>query len=188
MLRCASRLSTAAYSPGLLKLLFTSARLSGSIDSMPMNTHLQPDSAIRSTNSSSRSRLALICAIHGNCASAAMMSRSKDLVRLILIAKLSSIKKIVILPRSGRGIFNNLRPRLIGFAEGDRIRMSWLAVSTQRFIGHFGHMGAAHYYRHAGSANGVGHPVGLLNHSGHRADADQANVLFAKEPHQLLIV
>ena len=67
---------------------------------MPMNTHLQPASAIRSTNSSSRNRFALICAIHGNCASAAMMSRSRDLVRLILIAKLSSIKKIVILPRS----------------------------------------------------------------------------------------
>ena len=53
--------STAAYSAGLLKLLLTLARLAGSSDSMPMKIHLPPDAAIRSTSSSSRSRLALIC-------------------------------------------------------------------------------------------------------------------------------
>ena len=61
--RCAApaRCSTAAYSPGLLKLLLTLARFAGSSDSMPMKIHLPPDAAIRSSSSSSRSRLALIC-------------------------------------------------------------------------------------------------------------------------------
>ena len=37
-----------------------------SIDSIPMNTQRPPDSAIRSTSSSSAKRFALICATHGN--------------------------------------------------------------------------------------------------------------------------
>ena len=72
----------------------------GSIDSIPMKTHFPPDSAIRSTSSSSRSRFALICATHGNCAPAAMMSRSSDLTRLRLMARLSSMKKTATCPRS----------------------------------------------------------------------------------------
>jgi len=39
-LRRASRSSTTAYSPGLLKPFFTSARLAGSMDSIPMKIHL----------------------------------------------------------------------------------------------------------------------------------------------------
>jgi hypothetical protein len=42
---------------------------------------LPPDAAIRSTSSSSRKRLALICATQWTCALAAMMSRSRDFVR-----------------------------------------------------------------------------------------------------------
>src|SRR5712692_1870330 len=57
-LRCASRSSTAAYSPGLLNPLFTSFRLAGSMDSMPIKIHLPPEAAIRSTSSSSRNKLA----------------------------------------------------------------------------------------------------------------------------------
>ena len=64
----ARRFSTVAYSAGLLKLLFMSLRFAVSIDSMPMNTHLPSDAAIKSTSSSSRNRLALICAIQGTCA------------------------------------------------------------------------------------------------------------------------
>ncbi len=66
---------------------------------MPMKIHLPPESAIRSTSSSSRSRLALIWATQESCAPAAMMSRSSDLVRFTLMAKLSSTKKTAILPR-----------------------------------------------------------------------------------------
>ena len=124
MFRRASRSSTAPYSPGLLKFLFTSAMFCGSIDSIPMKTHLPPDSAIRSTSSSSRSRLALICATHGSCAPAAMMSRSSDFVRLMLMARLSSMKKTAIWPALAAGA--RLEPeqffdhRLVG-AEADRV-------------------------------------------------------------------
>ena len=69
---------------------------------MPMKIHLPPDSAIRSTSSSSRSRLALICATQESCAPAAMMSRSSDFVRFTLMAKLSSTKKTAILPLRAR--------------------------------------------------------------------------------------
>ena len=65
-----------------------------------MKTHLPPEAAIRSTSSSSRKRLALICATQCTWALAAMMSRSSDLVRLTLMAKLSSMKKTAIWPPS----------------------------------------------------------------------------------------
>jgi len=80
----------------LVKPFFTSARLAGSMDSMPMKIHLPPEAAIRSTSSSSRSRLALIWATQCTCALAAMMSRSNDLVRFTLMAKLSSMKNTAI--------------------------------------------------------------------------------------------
>src|SRR6266404_6202586 len=101
-LRRASRSSTTAYSPGLLKPFFTSARLAGSMDSIPMKIHLPPAAAIRSTSSSSRSRLALIWATQCTCALAAMMSRSNDFVRFTLMAKLSSMKNTAIWPPSSR--------------------------------------------------------------------------------------
>ena len=67
-----------------------------------MKIHLPPEAAIRSTSSSSRSKLALICATQWTWAPAAMMSRSSDLVRLTLMAKLSSMKKTAIWPFSLR--------------------------------------------------------------------------------------
>ena len=69
---------------------------------MPMNTHFPPDAAIRSQSSSSRNRLALICATQCTCAFAAMISRNSDLVRFTLMAKLSSMKKTAIWPFSFR--------------------------------------------------------------------------------------
>src|SRR5438445_10703529 len=56
----------------------------------------------RSTSSSSRNRLALICATQCTCALAAMISRSNDFVRFTLMAKLSSMKKTAIWPPSAR--------------------------------------------------------------------------------------
>ena len=102
MSRRASRSSTAPYSEGLLKFLFTSAMFTGSIDSMPMKTQQPPDAAMRSTSSSSRRRLALICATQGTCAPAAMMSLRSDFVRFMLMARLSSMKKTATCPRSRR--------------------------------------------------------------------------------------
>ncbi len=57
---------------------------------------------MRSRNSTSRSRLALIWATQCTCALAAMISRNSDLVRFTLMAKLSSIKKTTIWPSSLR--------------------------------------------------------------------------------------
>ena len=70
---------------------------------MPMKIHLPPEAAIRSTSSSSRNKLALIWATQCTWALAAMMSRSNDLVRFTLIAKLSSMKKTAIWPFSLAG-------------------------------------------------------------------------------------
>ena len=72
----------------------------GSIDSMPINTHLPPASAIRSTSSSSPSKFALICATQGSVAPAAIISRRSDLSLFLLIARLSSMKKTAICPFS----------------------------------------------------------------------------------------
>src|SRR6516164_11689138 len=69
---------------------------------MPMKIHLPPDVAIKSSNSGSRSRLALIWPTQESSAPAAMMSRSSDFVRLTLIAKLSSTKNTANLPRVRR--------------------------------------------------------------------------------------
>src|SRR5713226_8144108 len=106
---------------------------------------------------------------------------------LVLFASFIN-RRIDVLELSARVIFNNLRPRVIGFAEGDSVSVSRAAISAESFIRAFGHMWASHHYRDSRSANGVGHPVGLLNHPRHGADTNQANVLVAKEPHQLLIV
>ena len=65
-----------------------------------MKIHLPPLWAISETSSSSRSRFMLICATQGTWASRAMISRSSDLVRRGLMAKLSSMKKTAIFPFS----------------------------------------------------------------------------------------
>src|SRR5258707_918889 len=154
-LRCASLSSTAAYSPGLLKPLFTLARFVGSMDSMPIKIQVPPAAAIRSTSSSSRRRLALICAIQWTCALAAIMSRSSDLVRFTLIAKLSSMKNTAILPPS---------------------------LAAKRFVGHFRYVRSTHNNRHSGGADCVGHAVGLGDHSCHGADANEPDVLLLHVP------
>ena len=84
---------------------------------MPIKIHLPPDSAIRSTNSSSRSRLALIWPTQESCAPAAMMSRSNALVRFTLMAKLSSTKKTAILPcvRSARAFSRSISSTMLWF-------------------------------------------------------------------------
>jgi hypothetical protein len=47
---------------------------------------------------------------------------------------------------------------------------------------------AAHHNRHAGAARRIGHSIGLRDHSGHRSDADQPNLMLAHEPGDALFV
>ncbi len=56
--------------------------------------------------------------------------------------------------------------------------MARTAGAAERFVGHFGDVGPAHDHGHADRADGVGHTVGLGDHAGHRADADEPDVLF----------
>src|SRR6185295_18577928 len=85
MFRAARRCSTAPYSPGLLKFLFTSAMFFGSIDSIPMKIQRPPESDIRSTSSSSRSRLAQLCVGRDDCPQQRLNSLNVD--RQVVINK-----------------------------------------------------------------------------------------------------
>src|ERR1022692_2576602 len=126
------RSAGAAYSPGLLKLLLTLARFAGSSDSMPMKIHLHPESAIRSTSSSSRNRLALICPTHDTCAWAAMMSRSSDFVRFPLMAKLSSTKNTATCPLVRRArAFNSSSSSTMLWLDRNRIESPKNPVTVQ---------------------------------------------------------
>ena len=63
-----------------------------------MKIHFPPEAPIKSSSSSSFSKFALICPTHDSWAPAAITSRNSDLVRLTLIAKLSSTKNTAALP------------------------------------------------------------------------------------------
>src|ERR1700756_3655707 len=102
---------------------------------MPIKIPLPPEAAIKSTSSSSRSRLALICATQKTWAFAAMMSRSSDLVRFTLMAKLSSMKKTAIWPPSLRATgfeqeqfvddaFIRAEPNRVAEESGDRAELA----------------------------------------------------------------
>src|SRR6266446_2473531 len=186
-LRWASRSSTTEYSAGLLKPFFTSARLVGSMDSIPMKIHLPPAAAIRSTSSSSRSRLVLIWATQCTCALAAMMSRSNDFVpgnlRIRLQLWFALLAKVIhgsvdILEGATRGIFHNSGPCLVRFAKSNRVGMARAAITPERLIGHFRDVRTAHDNFYSRGAHRVRHAIGLGDHPGHRADADQPDVLF----------
>ena len=76
------------------------------------------------------------------------------------------------------GIFHDLRPRIIGFAESYGVGVARTAIAAEGFIGHFGDVRPSHHDRHAHGAHRVCHAIGLGDHSGHGADADQINFLF----------
>ena len=99
---------------------------------MPTKTHLPPDSAIKSTNSSSCSRFALICPTQESCAPAAMMSRRSDFVRFPLMAKLSSTKNTAIFPRVrlARSFRSNISSTMLWF-ERNRIESPKNPVTVQ---------------------------------------------------------
>jgi hypothetical protein len=63
--------------------------------------------------------------------------------------------------------------------------MARAAVASQRLVRHLAHVRSAHHHPHAGGAECVGDPVRPGHHSGHRADADQVDLPFEREAHQL---
>ncbi len=56
--------------------------------------------------------------------------------------------------------------------------MTRAAVTPESLIGHFRHMRAAHHDLYSHGAHCIRHAIGLGDHPGHRADADQSHILF----------
>ena len=52
-------------------------------------------------------------------------------------------------------------------------------ISTERLVGHLGHVRSAHHHRNSRGPNRIRHAIRLGNHSGHGADADQSNIIVA---------
>ncbi len=57
--------------------------------------------------------------------------------------------------------------------------MAFTAVAPQRLVKFFGDVRTAHHHWNANRANGVGHAIGLGDHSCHCADSNQVNILLA---------
>jgi len=110
-LRRASRSSTTAYSPACLKPFFTSARLAGSMDSIPMKIHLPPAGRDQINELLIAQQIGADLGDQCTCALAAIMSRSNDFVRFTLMAKLSSMKNTAIWPPSSRARASAARVR-----------------------------------------------------------------------------
>ena len=86
---------------------------------------------------------------------------------------------------SADGVGDDARPGFVGFAERNRIGMTWSAVATEGFIGAFGDVRPAHDNGHAGGAQCVGHAVGFGDHPRHGADPHQSDFLIQSVLHQL---
>jgi len=86
------------------------------------------------------------------------------------------------------GVVYDLRPGFIGFAEGDGVGVARAAVAAESFVSQFGDVGAAHDDGDSCGANRVGDAIGLGDHSGHGADADQSDVLIADVLRDLRLV
>jgi hypothetical protein len=52
------------------------------------------------------------------------------------------------------------------------------AIAAESFVRHFGDVRSTHHYGDADGADCVCHAIGLGDHSGHGADADQINFLL----------
>src|SRR6266568_1133563 len=104
-----------------------------------------------------------------------------------LLAKLIH-GSVDILEFAAHSIRNDLRPGLIGFTEGHGVRVARSAVSTEGLIGLLRNVRAAHHDRHTYGTDGIRHTVGLCDHSGHRTNADESNVVFAHVPRDTLFI
>src|SRR5438445_11071820 len=89
--------------------------------------------------------------------------------------------RVGILELAARGIINYLRPGFIGFTEGHSVGMPRPAASTKRLVGQFCHVRSAHHDRNSCDPNSIRHTIRLGYHSGHGADDDESNPLFAHE-------
>src|SRR6266571_625763 len=87
-------------------------------------------------------------------------------------------RSVDILKLAACGILDDFWPGFIGFTEGHSVRMARTAVSTEGFAGLFRDVRPAHDDRHSNGADGIGHAVGLGDHTSHRADADKSDVVF----------
>src|SRR6266852_3278468 len=104
-----------------------------------------------------------------------------------LLAKLIH-GSVDILEFAAHGIRNDLRPGFIGFTEGHGVRVARSAASPERLLGLFRNVRAAHHDRHTYGTEGILHTVSLCDHSGHRTDADESNVVFAHVPRDTLFI
>ena len=77
------------------------------------------------------------------------------------------------------GVVHDLGPGFVGFAEGDGVGVARAAIAAEGFVGEFRDVRSAHDDWHTGGADGVGDAIGLGDHAGHGADADQIDVLVA---------
>src|SRR5947209_5330514 len=138
MLRRARRLSTDAYSAGLLKLLFTSARLAESIESMPLNIHLPWAAAIKSTSSSSRRRVELVkVAATLGARREGCQARPAILTGLVI----GGVNLVEFAPR---GLLGERGPGLSALAERDGVGVALAPVASARPVRHLRHVRAAH--------------------------------------------
>ena len=87
--------------------------------------------------------------------------------------------RVDIFELAGGGVVDDLRPSFVGFAEGDGVGVARTAIATESFVGQFGDVRAAHDDGNAGGADGVGDAIGLGDHAGHGADADESDVFVA---------
>jgi hypothetical protein len=60
--------------------------------------------------------------------------------------------------------------------------MAWSAIPAKSFICHFCNVGTSHDHQHSGGTDGICHAISFGNHPGHRANANQINLLFADVP------
>ena len=95
---------------------------------------------------------------------------------------------INLLQLARRGIRDDLGPGFVGLTKRHGIRVTRTAVPTQSLVGHFRNVWASHHDWHTCGADSVGHAIGSGNHSGHRANANQPDLLLTYEVYQLLLV
>ena len=103
--------------------------------------------------------------------------------RIVFQRRFAFLAKIVdwrvgFFQRATCGVLDNFWPSFIGFAEGDGVGVARPAVAAEGFVEFLGDMRSTHHNGHANGANRIGHTIGLRNHSCHRADADQADIVF----------
>ena len=82
---------------------------------------------------------------------------------------------------TARGIIDDLRPGFIGFSQSNRIGVTRATILAESLFKFFSDMWTAHDDRHSDGANCIGHAVGLRDHSSHRANANQPNLLVEHE-------